>query len=286
VNGKAKGVEINGKRAARAGDPANCPGPQDHVVTDSASVTWNNKPAVRATSLTAHGGMVLLGSGNVFIGGPSAGGTVGNPDAAEKACEAAAAGRHPPPGTVYPKGDRDGRDGQPVPGGRCKQDYNNCGIEASRILINQAKGTSYNQEEMLDHAIDHDEARGSKDPEKRYNAGGSTAGDRQDLLNDYGVESTTEPQDMDTIAQAVADGKGVITSHGAGVLWGETPHLFDGHSVVTTGVTYGPDGKIVSVTVLDTGKGNCAYTVPVDQYKNSLRSFVPANVTKQRIWPE
>jgi uncharacterized Zn-binding protein involved in type VI secretion len=282
VTGEAKDVEINGQRAARGTDRAACMGPMDFIVTGSATVKFNSKPAARLTSKTAHGGMVVLGSGNVFIGGPEAGTTLGNPAAGCASCQAAASGRHPPPGTVYPEGDAAA--GLPIPGGMTSQSYHNCGIEAARIIINQANGANYSEDEMLDRAIDGGNARGSKDPSKRYDAGGSRPGQREDLLHQHGVESTLEPQDPDQLAQAVAEGKGVITTHWAGELGNDTTRMGATHAVVATGATYDENGKLVSMTIIDTGDGNCEKVVPIDRYKRSLLPFGRANVTRNAIW--
>lgn len=67
-------VFINGMPAARQGDTMICVGPPDSVKGGSASVFINGKPAARMGDGTSHGGVILGGSGNVFIGdsaGPS-----------------------------------------------------------------------------------------------------------------------------------------------------------------------------------------------------------------------
>ena len=67
-------VLINGMPAARKGDMMVCVGPPDSIKAGSASVFINGKPAARMGDGTSHGGVILGGSGNVFIGdrvGPS-----------------------------------------------------------------------------------------------------------------------------------------------------------------------------------------------------------------------
>ncbi|MGF1688954.1 PAAR domain-containing protein [Photobacterium japonica] len=60
--------------AARQGDMMVCIGPPDSIKGGSGSVSINGKPAARMGDSTSHGGVVMGGSGNVFIGdsaGPS-----------------------------------------------------------------------------------------------------------------------------------------------------------------------------------------------------------------------
>ncbi|WP_250656896.1 PAAR domain-containing protein [Alkalimarinus coralli] len=61
-------VFINGQPAARVGDMAVCNGPPDTIVQGSSTVFINGMPAATMGSVTAHGGIVIGGSGDVFIG--------------------------------------------------------------------------------------------------------------------------------------------------------------------------------------------------------------------------
>lgn len=65
-------VFINGQPAATMGSIAICVGPPDNVIMGSATVMINGKPAARMWDSTGHGGIILLGSPTVFIGGPTA----------------------------------------------------------------------------------------------------------------------------------------------------------------------------------------------------------------------
>src|SRR5512132_3409575 len=79
IDKSAGSVETNGRGQARSGDAARCGcGPSDFLVTGSGSVTVNSQPAARMTDKTTHRGLVALGSGNVLIGGPTVGATLGN----------------------------------------------------------------------------------------------------------------------------------------------------------------------------------------------------------------
>jgi hypothetical protein len=224
-----------------------------------------------------HQGAVVMGSGNVMIGGPTVGVTLGNPDAGKAACVAAAAGRDPPAGSV----DHHGR---PLPHHTTQQSYNNCGVEAARIIINQATGKKVTEDDLLNWAIDHGKADGPKDPAHRYDAGGAYQGQTVDTLREHGVESTQERQSMETISQAVAEGRGVITAHTAATLWDDRAEQ-GSHAVNVTGMVYDSSGKLVSVVTLDTGTGNCATVVPAGRYEKSLLYWPShAVITKKAIW--
>ena len=62
-------VLIGGMPAARAGDMATCAGPPDVIVAGSATVLIGGMPAARVGDSTAHGGVVVVGSPTVMIGG-------------------------------------------------------------------------------------------------------------------------------------------------------------------------------------------------------------------------
>ncbi|ENK1254725.1 PAAR domain-containing protein [Vibrio vulnificus] len=61
-------VMINGVPAARKGDSMVCVGPPDSIKQGSSSVFINGKPAARMFDSTNHGGVIIGGSPNVFIG--------------------------------------------------------------------------------------------------------------------------------------------------------------------------------------------------------------------------
>ncbi|MGR5285085.1 PAAR domain-containing protein [Vibrio maritimus] len=61
-------ITINGMPAARKGDKLICVGPPDTIKEGSSSVFIDGKPAARMGDGTAHGGQIVAGSGNVFIG--------------------------------------------------------------------------------------------------------------------------------------------------------------------------------------------------------------------------
>lgn len=61
-------VLIGGLPAARVGDMAVCVGPPDVIVMGSFKVLIKGQPAARITSMTAHGGLVVMGYPTVLIG--------------------------------------------------------------------------------------------------------------------------------------------------------------------------------------------------------------------------
>lgn len=62
-------VMINSLPASVVGDSATCVGPPDTIVKGSGTVMICSKPAARLGDSTAHGGVIVLGSPTVMIGG-------------------------------------------------------------------------------------------------------------------------------------------------------------------------------------------------------------------------
>ncbi|WP_437606059.1 PAAR domain-containing protein [Sorangium sp. So ce834] len=256
-------VITNSVAQARATDRLTCAVPApDFIVTGAGSVLVDGLPAARKTDRTMHAppGQIMIGSPDVLIGGPTVGATLGNPAGGNTTCQAAASGRS---------------------SGRTQQSYNNCGVESSRQLINQANGSSVREDALLDEAM----RNGDADQERRrFDSGGTSPAQRQSILARNGVPSTLQPNTMDNITQAVAERRGVITSHDVSVLWG--PGNSGGHAVVVTGLEYDQNGNLINVVINDTGRssGNCQNRVPAAQFRNSLRPGRDINVTTNPIW--
>lgn len=264
-------VETNSKGAARATDTLTCTpvNLKNFIVTGSPTVEINGKMAARKTDFTMHPGpgTITVGSPNVEIGGGVAGATLGDPDEAGARCRAMAAGRT---------------------SNSTQQSYNNCGIESSRQLINQAGG-NMTEDQLFDWALDNGHATREttgKWPNRqtdRFPSGGTHPDGRNEILNQNGVPAHTQTQSMQNIQQAVAENRGVITSHEAGILWGD-PNVNGGHAIVTTGMEYDANGNLVNVIVNDTGTGECQKSIPAAQYEQSLRPGRDINVTDNPIW--
>lgn len=259
-------VVTNSLPQARVTDQAVCPGPPNVIVTGSSSVMVNGLMAARVTDKMMHPppGVITLGSLNVMIGGPTAGATLGNPAAGLAACTAAATGRST---------------------GSTAQSYQNCGVESSRQIINRATGAGIGEDALLNSAMSNGDADKKRN---RADSGGTTASERQNILASNGVPSTLPNANMQNLAQAIAERKGVITSHDVSVFWpppgqAGSPQT-GGHAVVVTAVGYDANGNLATVTVNDTGWGLCASTYPAALFASSLRPGVPMNVTTNPIW--
>jgi uncharacterized Zn-binding protein involved in type VI secretion len=260
-------VLTNNLPQARATDQLVCPGTPplvDFIVTGSGTVLINNLPAARQTDKTMHPppGSIIIGSPNVLIGGPTVGATLGNPGAGNVACAAAAAGRT---------------------SGSSQQSYQNCGVESVRQIINQATGANVSEDNLLDSSMNSGYANRER---RRADSGGTSPGERQAILAANGVPSTLQNASMANIAQAVAQRRGVVTSHDVSVLWG--PANSGGHAIVVTGIRYDANGNPHTIITNDTGRpsadGNCGVEYPADVFANSLRSGRDVNVTTNPIW--
>lgn len=249
---------------ARVGDKAMCVGPPDFLVTGSASVRINGKAATRLGDKTMHGGVITKGCSNVRIGGPAKGGTLGNPIAGKKAFAIAAQGRV---------------------SGAPQQSYQNCGVESARQIINQATGRSISEDVLLKKAMDNDWATRKPLEEGGLSQSGGTGPDgRKEILMAGGVNSQLQPQTMKNIEQAAAEGKGVITSNNAGLLWNDPRYRRGNHAVVVTGIEYGADGKPTTVFINDTGTGIGKDAIPAERFESSLNLDRKINVTSSPIW--
>jgi len=62
-------VLIGGSPAARVGDMCTCTGPPDTISAGSGTVTIGGMAAARVGDSTSHGGVIVVGSPTVIIGG-------------------------------------------------------------------------------------------------------------------------------------------------------------------------------------------------------------------------
>lgn len=257
-------VLIGNMPAARVGDMAICIGPPDKVSTGSSGVQINGKAAARMGDSTAHGGKIVVGCPTVLIGGGGGGGsgtvgsTLGNPAVALTSFNSIAATRV---------------------SGSTQQSYGNCGVESARQLID-ASSVARNEFDVLQDAINSGNAVYDIDPTQ---VGGTSPQGRQNILTNNGVNSHLEEQNVENIQQAVIEGKGVITSHDAGVLWGD-PAVNGGHAIVVTGVKYDATGNVSGYIVNDTGTGEGMKEIAAAQFESSLRPNREINVTDSPIW--
>jgi phosphoribosyl-AMP cyclohydrolase len=87
---------------------------------------------------------------------------------------------------------------------------------------------------------------------------------------------------MANIETAVSEGRGVVTCHEAGRLWGTNQQ--GGHAVLVTGIEYDADGNPQTVFINDTGTGNCMDAIPASRFENSFQQGFDLNVTSNPIW--
>ncbi|MFK5914026.1 MAG: PAAR domain-containing protein [Woeseiaceae bacterium] len=257
-------VLIGGLPAARVGDTAVCIGPPDKVSTGSSGVFINGKAAARMGDSTAHGGKIVVGCPTVFIGGGGGGGsstigsTLGSPAVALKSFKNIAKTRA---------------------SGSTQQSYGNCGVESARQLM-EASNNGRNELVVLQDAINNGNAGYHVNPTK---VGGTSPQGRKNILTNNGLSSHLEEQNIEKIQQAVIEGKGVITSHNAGILWGNN-NISGGHAIVVSGVKYDSTGKVSAYIINDTGTGEGMKAIPAAQFENSLRPNREINVTDNPIW--
>lgn len=249
-------VLTNSIPQARVTDRAVCVSPApDFIVTGSSTVLVNGLMAARLTDKTMHGGTISpICSPDVIMGGATAGATLGFPDAWLQTFNAQAAGRA---------------------SGAVQQSFQNCGVESSRALI-LANGGNVSEQNLLNWAVANGNADNSDPSPTQW--GGTSPNQRAAILTQYGVANHQEPQTRENITQAIAEGRGVITSHDAGKLW-NNPSVSGGHAITVTGAEYNPDGSIKNIITNDTGLGQGRNSVPANQFFDSLRTGRNANVT-------
>lgn len=256
-------VMIGGQPAARMGDQAFCAAsPPTPVMAGAFPVPIQSNPAARQTDATAHGGTITVGFPTVLIG---LSGTTGNPRVGSQACQAAAAGRT---------------------SGATQQSYNNCGVESSRQLINQATGANVSENALLTQAIQSGNANGTPGGPLVFANGGTGAPGRQAILAANGVPSTVEGATMTNLGLATSRSQGVIANIDAALLWGPPTPPGALHAIAVTGVEYDDAGNPTNVIVNDTGTGNCGQRVPISQFRAAQAAHPnpQLNVTTNPIW--
>src|SRR5262249_51992476 len=83
-------ITVNREAALHVGCGFTCAGHSTQVVTGSTTVRYYGEFAARVLDDSGHGGKLVIGSGNVVIGGPKGMGRVGG---GGKICEKMAEGR-------------------------------------------------------------------------------------------------------------------------------------------------------------------------------------------------
>lgn len=258
-------VKVNSQPTVRVGDAFSCGGCPNRVKTGASTVTIGGEFAARLTDASDHKGWIVVGSGNVRIGGPTGMGTIG---AGKGTCQAMAAGRT---------------------SGKASQSYGNCVLESVRQIIRRATGNEVTEEELKKYA----EAHGCVFPGAN---GGSNGELGRKLLEDHGVRAERMPAEgpatLGVIAQAVSERRGVVAFIDPHEI---SPSLYPdpgNHAVAVTGVELDANGDVIAVFINDTGAGECGKRVPAAEFGAGLRNLPSekANggakllVTKGAIW--
>lgn len=252
-------ITVNGEAALHVGHGFTCGGQPTQVATGSTTVRFHGEFAARAFDDSGHGGKLLIGSGNVVIGGPKGMGTVG---AGKTMCEKAAEGRQ---------------------SGNKKQSYGNCVLESVRQILLRA-GHNVSEDELVQYAISHQPPL-CYDP-AIFQRGAANGDMGMQLLSDFGVQAERLPPNdlppsLATVQQALAEGRGVV-AFVDGPLW--FPGVQAGnHAIVVTGVELDDDGNVTAVFVNDSGANSdqCGQRVPVDRFRNAMTANArPLLVTK------
>lgn len=249
-------VLVNGKAHARVTDMAYCNGPTDMVVTGSATVKVGGKMATRLKERTMHTGKILPPcSPDTFIGGPSAGISTGNPQAAARHCT----------GQI--------------------QIGNDCGVASALPIVNKVNSTNLTEQQLFDWSLNNDFSSRVTDAAgaTNYTKSGMTfPGELADLLSSKNVPAKSTWQTFQGIQKAVAEGKGVISLHWAGRL--VNGFSFAMHWVNVTGISYGSNGKPKTVTMMDSSSGSCVLVMDAGDYSWSLVGLGRMVVTESPVW--
>ncbi|MEW8077457.1 MAG: PAAR domain-containing protein [Candidatus Thiodiazotropha endolucinida] len=300
-------VWIGGRPAARMGDMSLCLTPipvPNPIMRGAFPVPIMNMPAARLSDQGTHPGSVIMPPccPTVLIG---LSGVTGNPRLGNQACQSMAAGRNPPPGSTNSTGNAIGSN---TPG----QSYNNCGIESSRQIVQQATNANPGQETMMNTAIANNNASQAtvgtpSSPggapvtaqNQAFFSGGTTPSQQASILTNNGVPSSTIPAtstgaQLSQYETALSQGRGVIANGDVSGLpgWGTQTGQ---HAVLVTGYEYDDNGNITHVIYNDTGIGACNQRATAAQFQNFLtigannsiaNGFTPsgAAVTNNSIW--
>lgn len=132
--------------------------------------------------------------------------------------------------------------------------WGTCGLVSCENIIRLA-GLPVSEETMVLHAVNNSLCTSNTFPESN---GGTCAESRKKLLEYYGIPSHTEQQSVQTIADAVSSGHGVIASVHAGMLYynRRVCGLNDLHAITVTSVKKDKQGNILGFYVCDSNEFN------------------------------
>lgn len=153
-----------------------------------------------------------------------------------------------------------------------------CGL-CSCANVLRLSGVDVGEKQMVDHAMSNHMCLFDKDDSGA--SGGTTPFTRQQILSDYGIPSHTEvvqtganglPSDatMNSIADNVFSGRGVIVSVDAGHFYSDARYYGGGHALTVTSVKTDTSGNILGYYVCDSNKGTTYITK--EHLRRSLRA--------------
>ncbi len=257
----ALSVKVNSQPTVRVGDAFNCGGCANRVQTGASTVTFGGEFAARLTDKSDHGGSIVIGSGNVVIGGPTGMGCTG---AGKSTCQAMAAGRKSL--DVH-------------------QSYGNCMPESLRQIIRRATGNEVLEDELLAYGLGH---KLSTNAPGTGQHGGTSPQNAVSLLQSFGVAAENVPAagapTLADLKHAVGGRKGVVTTLHTKDYWPDGGGGY--HAVLVTGIELDKDGNVTAVFINDTGLGQCGMKVSAASFAASIKDGgnQPLVVTKGAIW--
>ncbi|MFT3767298.1 MAG: hypothetical protein QM820_17505 [Minicystis sp.] len=154
-------------------------------------------------------------------------------------------------------------------------------IKTKDELLAEVERIKKGREERRKNAFDRAPGADGLPNTDRQAYGWTTPDQRQAILEANGVGSQQDFPLIENMEDAVREGKGVMTTHVAGRLWGDSTE--GNHVVLVTGMEYDENGNLVKVVYNDTMLG-CHRSMDKDKFFNTLSPGVEMNVTSEPIW--
>lgn len=156
-----------------------------------------------------------------------------------------------------------------------------CGLVSCVNVLRLAGRMETTEEEVLKYALYNRLCKCTMNP---YMNGGTSASSRQNILQGFGLESEVLEATTEDIAKYVSEGRGVIISVDAGILWEDSDREGEFHAITVTSVKKDPDGNILGFYICDSGSGSDDFAryCDADFLRRSLSGY-PMNVTSAII---
>lgn len=165
------------------------------------------------------------------------------------------------------------------------QSYNNCGLEAWRVVINLAREQSgeapVSEDQLLRVAVTHGWAREATTARE---SGGSTADGQVGLLRKYGIGAKSVSQSMKVVNEAVSSGRGITVGVNPQKLWPKVYTNGGVHALLIAGVKRDEKGVPTEYVLNDTGQGLCGTSVKASDLEAALIPQAQAVVTEAPVW--